>query len=78
MEHSMKIMQPLLGDDHVTWDPADEKSVTTAKEKFDAAVKKGGKAFKVVYESVRKTGEQIKEFDPSLKEILIVPQLAGG
>lgn len=76
--HSMKIMDPLAGDDHVTWDPEDEGSVKTAREKFDKAVKKGSKAFKVVYEKARKTGEPITEFDPSLKEVLLVPQMSGG
>lgn len=74
----MRIMSPIEGDDHVTWDPEDPKSVEKAKAKFDKAIKKGHKAFKVVYEKVQKTGEQIHEFDPAHKEILLVPQMAGG
>ena len=78
MEHSLKIMDPKHGDEVVPWDPNDPKSVTKAKKKFNAALKKGGMAYKVVTETVQKKGEQIREFDPTLGQIIITPPLAGG
>lgn len=71
----MRIQEPALGDDHVKWDPADEASVTEAKDKFDAAIKAGKRAFKM---DKKKRGEPITEFDPSLSNVLIVAALAGG
>lgn len=75
MNH-MRIMAPTLGDEHVQWDPANEASVATAKEKFDAALKEGKLAYTVKSKATK--GEQITEFNPELKEIIVAAPLAGG
>lgn len=75
--HTMRIMSPTHGDEHVPWDPADEKAVAKAKKKFDEAIKQGKLAYAVTEGKANK-GEQIKEFVASLKEIIIVPMVAGG
>ncbi len=78
MEHTMKIMRPLHGDEEVKWDPEDEASVSKAKEQFDKLVGKGYKAYKMVEETVKKRGEAIKDFDPAAGSILLAPPMAGG
>lgn len=77
MQHQMKIMLPEKGDELVTWNPSDEKEVQKAKDTFEKYLKKGHQAFRVEHKPV-KTGEPIKEFDPSIGEILLVPQYQGG
>lgn len=75
MEHSLRIMGR-SGDTKVTWDPRNQEEVRTARETFDALRAKGYLAF-----TVRRTdsrGEQVKEFDPALSEILLAPPMAGG
>lgn len=66
------------GDESIEWDPEDQASIEKAKSKFDELTKKGFKAFKVIKEEVTRKGEQIKEFDPSVKEILMTAPMAGG
>lgn len=74
--HTMKIMDPLAGHKYVPWDPADPKSVAKAKKAFDKAIKQGKRAFRTEHRLV--PGEMVTEFDPSHRELLLVPQLAGG
>lgn len=76
-QHTMRIMRPRLGDEVVTWDPENEEQVAAAKDKFDKALKEGGKAFRTEKQSV-KVGEPLKEFDPSIGELIVVPHYAGG
>jgi hypothetical protein len=75
MMHFMDIMDQ-TGHTKVSWDPDDKESVKVAKETFIEMLKKGYKAFTV--DRSEKKGQQIKEFDPSIKELLLIPQLQGG
>ena len=61
------------GDLGVGWDASDPASVAAAQERFDGLLKKGGLAFKV-----GKENEQIRAFDPSAEEIILVGPIAGG
>lgn len=64
------------GDTKVIWDKDNEDEVETAKDTFDRLTKKGFVAF-----SVKKNGDadkKIKEFDPDLEKIILIPQMAGG
>jgi hypothetical protein len=61
------------GDVGHDWDANDPASVQEAERVFNKFVKRGGLAFKT-----GKENEQIREFDPSAVEILLMPQIAGG
>lgn len=64
------------GDTKVIWDKDNKDEVETAKATFDRLIKKGFAAF-----SVKKNGDadkKIKEFDPDLEKIILIPQMAGG
>lgn len=64
------------GDTKTTWDPANPVEVEIAKKTFDEFRKKGFLAFKVNVDG--KKGEQLHEFDPNARAIILTPPLAGG
>lgn len=72
----MKIMTT-GGDEHLTWNPEDETSVQTARDRFNELRDQGHKAYEVQMTTTR-TGSPVKEFEASVKEYLLVPQLSGG
>jgi hypothetical protein len=59
------------------WNPRDADEVKVAKEAFGKAKRKGMLAYAVDTDGER-TGEVIREFDPSLAKIVMTKQLAGG
>ena len=61
------------GDLGVGWDESKPDTVAAAHERFDGFLKRGGMAFKTGKENV-----QIRAFDPTAEEIILVPQIAGG
>ena len=65
------------GDARIMWDPRDSDEVKVARNAFDAAKKKGMLAY-AVDEKGDKTGEVIREFDPSRSKIIMTKQLQGG
>ncbi len=70
-EHTIRKMDK-SGDAHITWDDA---NVADAKQMFADLKGKGYMAFRV------KDGakdEQIRDFDPEAKEIIMVPPMRGG
>lgn len=71
----MRIMSQ-NGDDRITWDTKFPKQVKEAGNKFKELVKKGYKA--CVPQSDGKPGHEIKEFDPALGEVIMVPQTSPG
>lgn len=75
--HEMRIMSPIDGDKHVTWDPNDPKSVKKARKAFEKHVDAGHKAFKVKHVPDRK-GSPVKTFNPDEEEYLLAPAMAGG
>jgi hypothetical protein len=62
------------GDIPTKWELDDEGSVQVARERFDDALGRKMLAFKMDGGE----GEQIKEFDPSAKEVVLIPAIAGG
>jgi len=64
------------GDIPTRWELDDEGSIQVARETFDQALHRRMLAFRL--DAGREPGEQIKEFDPSAKEIVLIPQIAGG
>jgi hypothetical protein len=65
------------GDTRIMWDPRDADEVKVAKEAFEKAKKKGMLAYAVGDDGER-TGDVIREFDPSRSKIIMTKQLAGG
>lgn len=62
------------GDVPTRWEVDDEGQVVEAAKRFNDALKHGMLAFDLTTEP----GEQIKVFKPAAKEIVLIPQIAGG
>jgi hypothetical protein len=68
-----------IGDTKVMWDPNDDASVSAAKAAFDDATR--GKKRMVAYnvdDTGQKTDAIVKEFDPALGRMILMPQIQGG
>ena len=64
------------GDTRISWDSDVEVEVKAARKQFDELTKKGYAAFGLAKRGAK--GDRIREFDPAMEEILLVPQMAGG
>lgn len=62
------------GDVPTKWELNDEGSIQVARERFDDAMKNRMLAF----DMDEGEGSRIKEFDPNAREIVLIPQIAGG
>jgi hypothetical protein len=71
----MSIMDP-TGHTSVTWAPDNSAEVASARETFDAMTAKGYRAFRV--DRKGRQSEQMRSFDPSAEEMILIPQLQGG
>ena len=73
----MRVLDP-KGDLKVIWDPENEDEVEAAKNQFDELVKeKGFAAFEVGLKGKR-SKKQVREFNPDLGKLIMVPPIAGG
>lgn len=63
------------GDKQVSWSETDTASLETAREMVERAFTEGRGVFRVGDDGV---GERIHQFDPTAKEIVVIPQLKGG
>lgn len=66
-----------LGDEKISWDVNNQKSVDWAESEFKRLIKEGHKAFRLNEEG-EKTGWQITEFPPHASKLLFIPKIAGG
>lgn len=73
----LRIIDPVLGDEHITWDPNNAEEVQAAKDKFDSLTKAGHKVYKVT-QSPSREGEAVSEFDANTGEYLVAPPMSGG
>lgn len=64
------------GDIRLEWDQNDPASVERARAEWAALIGKGFAAFRM--EGDGSAGEQVKEFDPTAREVIFVPPVAGG
>jgi hypothetical protein len=64
------------GHKELTWDTARLSEVMAAKETFDGLMKKGYTAFGSKYKADAK--HLVREFDPTLEELVVVPKTVGG
>ena len=72
----MSIMSIGKGDERVSWDPDDEEQVAAARKKFEAARKRGCIAYRVSPEDEKCA--EIKEFNPAVSDVILVPLAQGG
>lgn len=72
----IEIIDP-TGDTKLMWDKNNQTEVGIAKAAFDKAVEGKAAVFEVKGKDGEK-GKRVKEFDPSLERLLVVPQLVGG
>lgn len=63
------------GDTQVAWDAADEASMAGAREMIERAFVEGRGVFRIDADGV---GERLHGFDPTAREIVVIPQLRGG
>lgn len=75
-EHMLSIPDS-TGDNRIMWDPRDADEVAIARKAFNEAKKKGMLAYAVNADG-EKTGEVIREFDPTRSKIIMTKQLVGG
>lgn len=62
------------GDVPTKWELDDDGSIKVAQERFDDAMRNRMLAFNMDVGE----GERITSFDPKAKEIVLIPQIAGG
>lgn len=65
------------GDTRIEWDPKQTDQVEAARKHFVDLKAKGYKAYRVDPKSSEK-GELIKEFDPKIEKLVMIPAFAGG
>lgn len=64
------------GDTKTIWDPKNKDEVSAAKAMFERLIEKGFSAF-----SVDKDGgkaKRVKDWDPDIGALIMVPRIAGG
>ncbi len=71
----LRILGP-SGDTQVTWNPAVEEEVADVRRRFEEIINEGYLVFELDPET--KEGEQIRRFDPSVRELRAFRPLAGG
>lgn len=65
------------GDTKITWNPGNVAEVETAREHFDRLRGMGHLAY-AIDPADQSAGEQLREFDPAARQIVMAPQLQGG
>lgn len=76
-QNEMRILD-VTGDTKLKWDPNIPEEVEAARKMFNEMTKtKRYLAFSVNKKDAGK-GEQIREFDPSIKAMILSPALVGG
>lgn len=64
------------GDTQVRWRTDRPEEVAAAKETFDNLMEKGYSAFASQYKTEAK--HTVREFDPTMRETVLVPRTVGG
>lgn len=73
--HTLAALDP-TGHVQESWDPANADEVAHARSTFDLFRGKGYLAYRVT--GAGGQGEQLREFDPQAREIVLTPALRGG
>ena len=77
--HMFSILNPLTGDDRLTWDSGNFADIKGAKKLFVDLVEKGLTPYRVGTNG-KATSEVMDEFDPTAEEVIFLAQklIAGG
>ncbi len=75
--HTMRLMDPKLGDLELKWDEDKPDEVAAARATFEKAKKRGLAMYKMSRFGSKK-GEQLHEFDPSAEKIIGMAPMVGG
>ncbi|RTL64233.1 MAG: hypothetical protein EKK41_21740 [Hyphomicrobiales bacterium] len=68
----LQIVLDATGDGRHTFNPADDKEIEIARNRFRRLVSRGYSAFD------KQSGRRLSGFDPTVTETLFVPHLHGG
>lgn len=71
-----EVMSSLHGDQKLMWDPNNASEVADIKRSFDAAVAEGRRPFRVDKDG--NATDQLREFDPTIGKMIILPRIVGG
>jgi len=63
------------GDSQVLWNETDTDSMERARRMVERAFQEGRGVFAIDEDGV---GVRLREFDPSVREIVVIPQIKGG
>lgn len=74
--HTLRIMDPRLGDLKVVWEADNADEVQLARDQFEAAKRKGMVAYRV--DKKGKKAEVVREFDKDAEALIMAPPLVGG
>lgn len=75
----LKILDRKFGDKPLSWDKGKPDEVEAAKQEFEFLVKeKKYKAFAIDASKPDRKGSPLHFFDPTVEEVLLVPQMSGG
>ncbi len=72
----LSVLDPKKGDIKLIWDSENEDEVALAKKQFKEALKKDFTAYAVKGKGQK--GEKIKEFDPDIEKVIMVPPAVGA
>ncbi len=72
----LSVLDPKKGDIKLIWDSENEDEVELAEKQFEKALKKDFTAYAVKGKGAK--GEKIKEFDPEMERIIMVPPAVGA
>lgn len=75
--HTMRLMDPKLGDLELKWDEDKPDEVAAARATFEKAKKRGLAMYKMSRFGSKK-GSQLHEFDPSAEKIIGMAPMVGG
>jgi hypothetical protein len=75
----LKTLDRSLGDKSIAWDRGKSDEVESARQSFEYLVReKKYKAYKIDASKTDRKGEEVRFFDPTAEELLLVPSLVGG
>jgi len=72
----LSVLDPKKGDIKLIWDSENDDEVELAKKQFKEALKKDFTAYAVKGRGIK--GEKIKEFDPDIERIIMIPPVVGA
>lgn len=72
----LEVMTAEDGDAKVAWDSSRPDEVEVARAAFDKAVQKGSLVYAT--NAAGERGQRVRDFDPAVERLVVVPALQGG